>query len=490
MTALDLVVLLPLLVLATASVAVMLLIAFHRDHAWSALLTLLGLALSFAVLPLAGAAIPREVTPLLVIDHYALFYMGLIFAATFVVAALSYGYLQGRLGLHYEEFYILLLLAALGASVLVASHHFASFFLGLELLSVALFALIAYPVNLRHPLEAGVKYLILSGVSSALLLFGMALIYAETGTLEFARLGELTAMSGRLHDLYVLAGLALIIAGVGFKLSVVPFHMWTPDVYEGAPAPIAALLATVSKGAMFALLLRYFVEARADRWGSALVLLSLIAIASMGVGNLLALLQDNVKRILAYSSIAHLGYLLVAFLAGGALAVEAVSFYLVAYFVTTLGAFGIVAVLSPPGSEREADALADYRGLFWRRPWMAGIFTAMLLSLAGIPLTAGFVGKFYAILAGARSALWLLVGVLIVTSVIGLFYYLRIIVVMYASPKAYPVGHPVGQPASLAQPASLTGGVVLAALMLLLLWLGVYPGPMIQAIQATLASLS
>jgi NADH-quinone oxidoreductase subunit N len=478
-TAGALVALLPLILLAAATVAVMLLIAYRRDHRAALVGTLIGLAASIAVLPIAGQVAPRQVTPLLVVDGYALFYMGLTFAASFAVALLAYGHLQGRRGIH-EELYILLLLAALGAAVLVASSHFASFFLGLELLSVALFGLVAYPVQFRHPLEAGIKYLLLSGVSSAFLLFGMALVYAEIGTLEFARMGALMAAAEPLRNLYWLTGLALIITGVGFKLSLVPFHLWTPDVYEGAPAPVTGLLATVSKGAMVALLLRYFAEAGIYRYPSVLLLLSLIAVASMVVGNLLALLQDNVKRVLAYSSIAHMGYLLVAFLAGGAMAAEAVSFYLVAYFVTTLGAFGVIGVLSPADAERDLDRLAEYRGLFWERPWLAGVFTAMLLSLAGIPLTAGFVGKFYAILAGTQSALWLLVVVLIITSVIGLFYYLRIIVAMFAAPAQAGASRPA---------TALSGAVTLAVLTLLLIWLGIFPGPMVDAIQAAVLGL-
>ena len=201
-----------------------------------------------------------QVTALLVLDHYALFFIGLIVVATFVVAVLCYRYFGGDESRH-EALYILLLLAALGGGVLVASSHFASFLLGLELLSISLFALIAYPRFAERPLEAGIKYLILAGFSSGLLLFGMALVYAQLGTMQFAKIGTMLAAPDRALELYGLAGLALIVTGVGFKLALVPFHMWTPDVYEGAPAPITAFIATVSKGAMLALLLRYFLMA-------------------------------------------------------------------------------------------------------------------------------------------------------------------------------------------------------------------------------------
>jgi NADH-quinone oxidoreductase subunit N len=477
----DLVAILPLLVVAAASVVVMLHATRGGQHSAAAGWTVLGLAIALATLPLASAVSPRQVTPLLRLDRYALFYLGLILAAGLAVSALSAGYLTRR-GLSQREFHVLLLLAILGSAVLVASSHFASFFLGLELLSVSLYALIAYPRPDRRPLEAGVKYLVLAGASSAFLLFGMALTYAETGTMEFARIGSVLG-TGKLTTAYTLTGLGLMLTGIGFKLAVVPFHMWTPDVYEGAPAPVTAFVATVSKGAMFALLLRYFAQANAYGYGSLTLALSVIAVASMLAGNLLALMQDNVKRILAYSSIAHLGYLLVAFLAAGQTAAEAVTFYLVAYFVTMVGAFGVVTVLST--GDRDADGMEDYRSLFWRRPGLACTFTAMLLSLAGIPLTAGFVGKFFVLSAGVGSALWILVFVLVVGSAIGLFYYLRIVVAIFA-PLAGEVVEAIAPPLPMLAPV---GGLVLVVLTFLLLLFGVYPAPLIRMIQSAVGSL-
>jgi NADH-quinone oxidoreductase subunit N len=212
-----------------------------------------------------------------------------------------------------------------------------------------------------------------------------------------------------------------------------------------------------------------------------LVMIEVVAIASMIVGNLLALLQNNVKRILAYSSIAHLGYLLVALLAGGTLAIEAVSYYLVAYFVTTLGAFGIVTLLSVSGEQNDFDALEDYRALFWRRPWLAGSFTAMLLSLAGIPLTVGFFAKFYAIAGGIGAAMWPAVIALVVGSIIGLFYYLRIIMTLYA-----PAEEEVAIRDSGAQHA---GSATIAVLVLALVLLGIYPTTVVHIIRVTAAQV-
>jgi NADH-quinone oxidoreductase subunit N len=475
-TAADIVALLPLIVICAASLAVLLLAAVRRSHPAVALLSLAGLTAALAALPVAAAHAPRQITPLLILDRYGIFYMGLVLAAGIAVVLLSYIYFRDRVG-PFEEYYLLLLVAILGASALVASTHFIAFFLGLEILSISLYALIAYPRAGGNSLEAGVKYLILAAASAAFLLFGMALVYAELGTMSFSRMADLLAAREGLRNALLLPGLALMVVGIGFKLAVVPFHMWTPDVYEGARAPVTAFVATVSKGAVVALLLRYFVGIGADRFTPLIFVFALIAIASMLVGNLLALLQRNIKRLLAYSSIAHMGYILVAFLAGGATAVEAVTFYLVAYVITILAAFGVVAVLS--GRDREADDLDDYRGLFRRRPWMAAIFSASLLSLAGIPLTAGFMGKFYVLAAGIGSAQWTLVAVLIASSAIGIYYYLRVVVVMYAYlPEAPPARAP------LAPPLSLLGGLLLAALTILLVWLGVYPAPLMRMIQA------
>ena len=477
MTASDLLALLPLLLVAATSVIVMLAAAVHRNHVLALVLTLLGLAAAFCSVFFVHL---RQVTALLIIDSYALFFMGLIVAASFAVALLAYGYLASREG-NREEFYVLILVATLGAMVLAASTHFVSFFLGLEILSVALYALISYLHGRPLPVEAGIKYLVLAAASAAFLLFGIALIYATLGTMEFARVAQILATSVDLNLTTLLPGVALIVTGIGFKLALVPFHMWTPDVYEGAPAPVTAFVATVSKGGMFALLLRYFHQAGAHTVAPIFLVFSIIAVASMFAGNLLALLQNNVKRILAYSSIAQMGYLLVAFQIGGPMGTSAAAFYLVAYFVMTLGAFGVVTVLSE--SQRDADLLDDYRGLFWRRPALALVFTAMLLSLAGIPLTAGFLGKFYIVAAGASAAAWALILILVITSTIGLFYYLRVVVVLYQQPAA---GDQTREPIPRQAPAAT---LVLAALTVILVWLGVYPTPLLRVIQAAIGSL-
>ncbi len=467
----DLLALLPLLVISATAVAVMLVIAFYRRHAFTAFLTLTGLLLAGISLTYVASITPQRIAALFVMDGYAVFYMGLVLASALVVTVLSRGYLEGR-RIQSGEFYVLLLLATLGSAVLVASSHFVSFFLGLEILSVSLYSLISYLRVSQRGNEAGLKYLVLAAASSAFLLFGMALVYAQLGTMEFVRITGKIASADKL-DPFLLAGQVMIIVGIGFKLALVPFHMWTPDVYEGAPAPVSAFIATSSKGAMFALLLRYF--SGVEIHGPLLLIFAAIAAASMFAGNLLALFQNNVKRLLAYSSIAHLGYLLVAFLASGRLAATAVGYYLSAYFVTTLGAFGVVTVLS--GKEGDTDMLDAYRGLARRKPWIAGVFSGMLLSLAGIPLTAGFIGKFYVVAAGVGSSLWPLVLTLVINSAIGLFYYLRVVGLMFG---------PLPEKESPSYPEVTFGaGLVMLALTVLLVWLGVYPSPLIEILGKT-----
>lgn len=475
----DLLVLLPIIILAASAVCVMMMAAFRQRHGVMVLVSVAGLLLSFSTLGPAASHVPRVVTPLLVVDNYAVYFIGLILAATVAVTALAYDYIQRR-SAEPGEFYVLLLTASLGAAVLSSSRHLASFFLGVELLSIPLFAMIAYLKRDWAPLEAGTKYLVLSGVSSAFLLFGMALVYGGAGAMTFSRIAASLA-HGQAPDLYVYAGIAMILVGLGFKLSLVPFHMWVADVYQGAPAPVAAYISTISKGAVFVVLLRYFTESGAYHIHAVAVMLTLMAVASMVVGNLLALFQNNIKRILAYSSIAHMGYLMVALVSGGPVAVEAVGYYLAAYFVTMIGAFGVVTHLSTDG-EGDADSLEDYRGLYWRRPWLAGIFTAMLLSLAGIPVTMGFVAKFYVMAAGVNGASWLLVYALIVASAVGLYYYLRIVITLYR-----PVSERVREVTHLASP--IGGRLVLLVMTLLLVLLGVYPGPLIDLLHATAVTL-
>ena len=470
--------LLPLLVTSLTAVVVMLAIAAKRNHTVTFILSVVGLNLALLSLIPTLEVTPLEVTPLLLIDKFACYYMALVLAASLACITLIHAYLGGDSGKGYpgnrEELYLLVLLSAAGGLVLVSAQHLASLFIGLELLSVPTYGMIAYAFFNKRSLEAGIKYMVLSAAGSAFLLFGMALLYAESGNLAFADIGiSLMRESSQLVQI----GIGMMLIGLAFKLSLVPFHLWTPDVYEGAPAPVAAFLATASKVAVFAVLLRLYQISPAMSGGWLSDLLTLIAIASILFGNLLALLQNNLKRLLGYSSIAHFGYLLVALIASKGLAVEAVGVYLATYVLTSLGAFGVITLMSTPYSGRDADALYEYRGLFWRRPYLTAVLTVMMLSLAGIPLTAGFIGKFYVIAAGVEAQLWWLLGAMVLGSAIGVFYYLRVMVTLF---MREPNLHRHDAPFDWGQRA---GGIMLLVVALLAFFLGVYPQPLLELVQ-------
>lgn len=464
----------PLFILTSAAILIMFSISVRRNHKMIYIITAVSLIADFVYTITYNAGRQWVIEPLFVFDGFGIFNMGLILMTALAITMLSYAYFEQREE-RKEEYYILLILATLGASVLCISKHFVSLFLGLEILSVSLYSMIAYLRKRGKSDEAGLKYLIMAAFSSAFILFGMALIYAVTGAMEFSGIARYMPGSETMPVLLT-AGFGLLVVGIGFKLSLVPFHMWAADVYEGAPAPVTAFIATVSKGGVMVLLVRLFNDVGGYRYESLVVIFSVIAIASMFAGNFLALRQNNVKRLLAYSSIAHIGYLLVAFLAGGNLGLEAVTFYLVAYFITTVGAFGVLAMLSD--QDRDAELTQDYRGLFWLRPWTGAMFSAMLLSLAGIPLTAGFVGKFYLVAAGVSTGKWLLISMLVINSAIGLYYYIRLIAVMFERHTSDVQPRPTLSPV-----VYMASGATLGTLMLLLLWVGIFPEWMMRVIR-------
>ena len=474
MTALQAQALLPFFVLAGGIVLVLMLVAWLRSEAVAFGATLAVLAASALTIPWAADAGAQDVDGLLTVDGFALFFFALFAATAIATAILAFRYLTPRAA-HRQEFYILLAIATLGAATTAAAANFAGLLLGIEVLSVSLYAMIAYPEESRPPLEGAAKYLILSGAASSTMLFGMALIYLATGTLGFAfDVAEVAR-----GDRTILAlGQAMLLAGLFFKLSLVPFHMWTPDVYQGAPAPVTSFVATVSKGAVFAVLLRYALDSGLLDSGVARTALIVVAVLSMIGGNLLALLQTNLKRLLAYSSIAHLGYLLIALMLAGmpngnpALGVETGLAYLTGYFLMTLAAFAVMTALS--GEQEDAEELDAYEGLLWRRPVLAAVLIAAALSLAGIPLTVGFIAKFYVVYAGVEAAAWPLVWALIVGSAIGVYYYLRIVFAMTKREGAEQEGpHPATWETTFAA-AVLGIGIVV---------LGVYPTPLVDLLR-------
>jgi NADH-quinone oxidoreductase subunit N len=476
MSASDLVSLLPVGVLAAGSLLVLLSSAFLRRLTPAFVLTLVATAAALVIAALQWSRAPFAVGAMLFFDRFVLFGVVLILGATIFAAVSSWSFLRQR-PKEQGDFFFLLLVSSLGAVILAASSAFATFFLGLELLSVSLYAMIGWRREQGAGTEAAIKYLILAGASSAFLLFGMALVYAETGTMSLYHLAEIAAGTGIIAPV----GVGIMLVGIGFKLAVVPFHMWTPDVYDGAPAPVTGYIASVSKGAMVVVLARAFAPALTVTASSGPIsaafpwVIAVIAGVSMFGGNILALRENNVKRILAYSSIAHLGYLLVAFLAAGPEGLRAIAFYLVAYFASILGAFAAVGEVST--KDHDADSVEDYRGLAASRPGLAFVLTAMILSLAGLPLTAGFIGKFLLIRAGAGAELWVLAVILAVNGTISIFYYLKIVSSVFRGSTA-----PAAGAAAVVSRAPFVAGLALAVLSLVVVVLGVYPSPLLSFI--------
>lgn len=472
----QLMALMPILMLSMTAAVLMIQASIKRDQGLAWWITGLGFLLS-----LWGAGYARDfsqpVTMLLVVDDWGLFFTTLILVASLVTLILSKDTFSPE-GERKEEYYLLLVLSVMGAVILIQSSHMASLLLGMELMGVALYAMIAFPEKGELPLEAAIKYLVLSACASAMLLFGFALIYAATGDLSYAGMGAKAAVAFSQEPVVLMAGSAMVLAGLGFKLSVVPFHMWTPDVYQGAPTPVTGFLATVSKGAVFVALTRFYLEGQLYQYDSLIMALSLVAVASMLVGNWLALRQENIKRLLAYSSIAHFGYLLIVLIAlsiadnlgANNLIGQAITFYLTAYIVTTLAAFTVVANLA--GEDDSKAMLGAFEGLFWRNPVQASALTVAMLSFAGIPLTAGFIGKFYLITLSIQSQLWILLTALVLGSAIAIYYYLRIIFAMSKTSGTM----------LKKQPAAALGAqeIVAGLLLLLVLALGSWPQPFIE----------
>ena len=472
----QLMALMPILTLSLTAIVLMIQASIKRDQTVAWWITAAGFLLSIWA---AGYArqFNQSVTVLLEVDDWGLFFSSLILFASLVSLILCRESFS-REGERKEEYYLLLVLSVLGAVVLVQSSHMVSLLLGMELMGVALYGMIAFPERGELPLEAAIKYLVLSACASAMLLFGFALVYAATGDLTYAGIGAAAGTAYAQEPLVLMAGSAMILAGLGFKLSVVPFHMWTPDVYQGAPTPVTVFLATVSKGAVFVALSRFYLAAELYQYSTLILALSLVAVTSMLFGNWLALQQDNIKRLLAYSSIAHFGYLLLALIAmsyartmtEAQLIGEAVTFYLTAYILTTLAAFAVVTHLS--GEDEKSLSINAFDGLFWRQPLQACGMSVALLSFAGIPLTAGFIGKFYLINVAIQSQLWALMAALVVGSAIGIYYYLRFIFAMSKTSA---------MTANDSSPSIIGAQDVLTLLLLVLvIMLGSWPQPFID----------
>ncbi|WP_066802462.1 NADH-quinone oxidoreductase subunit N [Moraxella oblonga] len=472
----------PMMVVALTVLVVMLAIAFKRSHFWSATLSVVGLNTAFIILLVQAFGV-WEVVPLkntlFAIDGFAHFNMGVILISSLACCTLAYGYFE-TLKDHKEELYLLMLISTLGAMMMTSSVHLASFFMSLELLSVPMYGMLAYTFLRARSLEAGLKYLILSAAASATLLLGMAFIYASLGTLDFASIAKAILERQTVLPLMIVGGVMMLMA-IAFKLSVAPFHSWVSDVYEGSPTPISAFLASVSKVAMMALAVRFFAMSAIPVMPSVEKTLVVMVVLSIVFGNVLAIHQNNLKRLFAYSSVAHMGYVLVALVGLGEGSAGIISMYMAIYALTSVGAFGVIALMSSPYRERghtsvsgEADDLRFYQGLFWHRPVLTAVLTVMLLSMAGIPATAGFITKFTVIFGAVQGMRFYLAGLMIAGSAIGLYYYLKVLVALYQKPKAHLEFD--------ANPhwGIKAGGVMVLFVTAIVIVLGILPSPLLE----------
>jgi NADH-quinone oxidoreductase subunit N len=463
----DILQVLPELIWCGFGVLLMLLQPFMRNRLALTFFAMLGAAIGTLSAYFAPAG--SGFGGLIQADHFALFFHWLVGLVAFLVILASDSYLE-REQLAPAEFYALILFATAGMGVLGSAQELLTAFIGLEMSSISSYILAGYRRDSIKSTESSLKYFLLGSFATAFFLYGIALVYGATGSTNLALISGADPSSNLLR-----LGLTLILVGLGFKVAIAPFQIWTPDVYEGAPTPVSALFAAGPKAAAFALLLRIFatVDAATSFWFWAFWIL---AVVTMSVGNLGAIVQTNLKRLLAYSSIAHAGYILVAFAAvttmkpseqGAGAAYAAILFYLVGYALVKIGAFTIVSELGGHG-ERYL-TLDDYAGLASRQPVVAAALTLFLLSLLGLPITAGFFGKFYIFKAAVNSHLIWLAAIMAINSVIGSYYYLRVIIVMYMR------DHKGAMPADAPAGISPTAAMVVTVAVLVTLFLGLAP---------------
>ncbi len=440
----------------------------NRD---SALVSVVSLVLTGGVLLRVHAVLPGRVMILggsFVLDGFSFYIKALVLGATALTVLLSVHFLEEG-NYRASEYYSLLLLATSGMLFMASGYTLLTLWISLETMALASYILAGYFKRERRSVEAALKYFILGAMSSGILLYGISLLYGAAGTVQLAELSQKLA-DPALHGNYLVPlGWLLLAAGLFFKVAAVPFHIWTPDVYVGAPTPVTAWLAVASKGASFAILLRILYEGLGSVHLEWQKIVAIVAVLTMVWGNVAALTQDNVKRMLAYSSIAHAGYLLIGVLAVSQVGMWSVLFYLLAYTFITLGAFGTVILLER--REYAGETCADYAGLARRSPFLAAMMLLFMIALTGIPPTGGFVGKFY-LFAAALQGGWswvALIGVL--TSAISLYYYFRIVVYMYLKDSDQTTPVPLQAPA-------LVGVIAFCALATLAL--GIFPGPFIE----------
>ncbi|XBC39881.1 MAG: NADH-quinone oxidoreductase subunit N [Buchnera aphidicola (Chaetogeoica yunlongensis)] len=434
----QLIVLYPLLVLILITILMILFISYNRNHFCVFLLTSVGLLVSFVFLCMINNIVPVSFTSLFYIDRYSLLYIGIVLICSFVTCFFLYCSLSKHL-YDYEEFYLLLLFSTIGCISLIISNHFFSFFIGLELISLSSIGLISYAYWNKKALEAAFKYMLLSGVISACLLFGMSLIYSVTGSFELSSIiYELVMMVKKYNfNIILFFGFSLFIISVASKLSIFPFHIWTPDVYEGTSSKTLIFFSTATKIAIFSFLYKIFIILASCHIGVFSDLLNMMSCISIIIGNLMAIRQTSFSRLIGYASISQFGYLFITLFASNyniQLSLEVVGIYLIGYAIANIGIFGLISVLSSIYRKCNLDLINSYTSFFWYNPILSTIMIIMIMSLSGIPITLGFIGKFYLMSLVVKEKMWFFGFLILVSTAIGLYAYLKIISKLFIVP--------------------------------------------------------
>ncbi|OGP54130.1 MAG: NADH-quinone oxidoreductase subunit N [Deltaproteobacteria bacterium RBG_13_52_11b] len=439
-------------------------------------LSLIGIVLAFFyTLPQMGS-VKSGFGDMFISDGYALFFKMIFLIISFLTILISIGFTR-REGIELGEYYALVLFATVGMMLMAAGAHLVTIFLGLETMSISIYILAGMMREDRRSVESALKYFLLGAFATGFLLYGIALIYGATGSLNLKEIASTIASNKNLlGNPMLLMSLAFLTIGFGFKIASVPFHMWTPDVYEGAPTSITAFMATGVKAAGFAALVRVFFSALPAFLPDWTGIMWLLAVATMTVGNVVAISQSNIKRMLAYSSIAHAGYLLVAFVAGNARGISGILFYLMAYAFMNIGAFTCVILLGKKGEENTL--INDYSGIGFKYPVLAASMTIFLLSMAGIPPLGGFMAKFYVFSAAVESKFYWLAVIGVLNSAVSVYYYLRVTVLMYFRESDREI---------TGLQFSFASRVALALTVIGTLYMGIFPANVLSLAQRSIA---
>jgi NADH-quinone oxidoreductase subunit N len=467
---------LPEILLALGAMALLMLAAFRGDQALRTAIYAAAALLVVAALVVLGLPAGRSVTfgGAFLVDGFAKFFKVTVFLASAVTLVMSLGFLE-RGGLQRAEYPVLVVLATIGMGMMVSANDLIAVYLGLELMSLSLYVVAAIDRDNARSTEAGLKYFVLGALSSGMLLYGASLVYGFTGTTSFEGIATAVAQGGR-PSIGLIFGLVFLMAGLAFKVSAVPFHMWTPDVYEGSPTPVTAFFATAPKVAAMALFVRVMVDAFPNATGAWQQVVVFIAIASMLLGSFAAIGQSNLKRLLAYSSIANMGFALVGLSAGTEAGVRGVIVFMAIYLAMTLGTFAIV--LSMRVKDGMVEDVSDLSGLAKTQPLTAFVLSMMMFSLIGVPPLAGFFAKYVVFLAAIEARLYALAVIGMIASAVGAYYYLRIVKLMYFD-----------EPTTRFEPMPRELSAVMIVSAIFVILFALYPAPLYNAAEAAARSL-